>query len=74
MKAFFQSRRRFLKTAAVSAGALVLPRPDVLGWPQTPNSVPDSADPKPADCTMWIMVSPIEIAPNRFISTTNYSG
>lgn len=74
MKAFLESRRGFLKTAAISTGAILLPRASGLSQAQTSNSVPDVAEPKPADYTIRIRVSPIEIAPNRIISVTNYNG
>lgn len=74
MKASFQSRRGFLKTAAISAGAILLPRASGFAQAQTPSGVPDISDLKRADYTVRIRVSPIEIAPNRFISTTNYNG
>ncbi len=68
-----QSRRRFLHTAALSTGALLLPRTSFSGQAkssqQTP--APESAS---ADYTLRIQVSPIEIAPNRIISTINYNG
>src|SRR5215469_11866342 len=74
MKAFLQSRRGFLKTAAISTGAILLPRAHGFGQAQTSNSVPDIAESKTVDYTIRIRVSPIEIAPNRIISITNYNG
>ena len=73
MKAFLQSRRRFLKTAAISTGAILPPRANGFGRIQTSNSMSE-AESKSADYTVRIKVSPIEIAPNRFISVTNYNG
>jgi FtsP/CotA-like multicopper oxidase with cupredoxin domain len=73
MKAFSQSRRRFLKTAAISTGAILLPCPKSFGQAQTSNSISDITESKSADYTLRIRVSPIEIAPSRIISTTNYN-
>lgn len=72
MKAFLQSRRGFLKAAAISTGAVLIPHG--FSPAQTSNSPPDVAEPKAADYTIRIRVSPIEIAPNRIISITNYDG
>lgn len=68
------SRRRFLKTAAISTGAVLVPLRN--GFGQTQVSAPHSEDSesKSADYTVRIRVSPIEIARNRIISTTNYNG
>ena len=74
MKAFLQSRRGFLTTAAMSTGAILLPRANRFNQAQTSNSVPDIAESKTADFTIRIRVSAIEIAPNRIISITNYNG
>ena len=70
------SRRHFLKTAGLAAGTALLWRG---GWAQ--NAMPmagDShnvgAETAKADYTLRIQVSPIEIAPNRIISTTTYNG
>jgi hypothetical protein len=70
----FQSRRRFLKTAAISTGAILLPRVDGFSQVQVSNPVSETSESRPADYTLRIRVSPIEIAPNRIISTTNYNG
>ena len=74
MKAFLQSRRGFLKTAAISTGAVLVPRAPGFSPAETSNSLPDVAESKAADYTIRIRVSPIEIAPNRIISITNYDG
>lgn len=68
-----QSRRTFLKTAAISAGAVLLPPIDLFKQSQ-PAAVPDQSDSKSADYTIRINVSPIEIAPNRIVFVTNYNG
>lgn len=72
MKDLSQSRRRFLKAAAISTGAILLPRASLFSRTQPPAQ--DEPEPKSADYTLRIKVSPIEIAPNRIISVTNYNG
>jgi FtsP/CotA-like multicopper oxidase with cupredoxin domain len=71
---FLPSRRRFLKAAAISTGAVLLPRG--VGFCQTQESAlaSDKSEPGSADYTIRIKVSPVEIAPKRIISTTNYNG
>jgi FtsP/CotA-like multicopper oxidase with cupredoxin domain len=56
------SRRTFLKTASLAAGAALLSR---HAYPQ---------DASKADYSIRIQSSPIEIAPKRIISTTTYNG
>lgn len=60
--------------AAVSTGAILLPRANVLAQAQASNSGSGVAPSKSADYTLRIRVSPIEIGHNRIISTTNYNG
>jgi FtsP/CotA-like multicopper oxidase with cupredoxin domain len=63
MPDLFHSRRRFLKSSALTAGALCLaPRYALAG---------QAADP---DYTLHIQESAIEIAPKRIISATTYNG
>ncbi len=74
MKDFLQSRRGFLKGAAVTAGAVLFPPAASLG--QSPSSMPTatpSESPSP-DYTLRIKASPVEVAPHRIISTTTYNG
>ena len=74
MKDFLQSRRGFLKGAAVTAGAALFPPAASLG--QSPSSMPTatpSESPSP-DYTLRIKASPVEVAPHRIISTTTYNG
>ena len=59
---FPHSRRSFIKTASLAAGAALLSRADY------------SQDAGRADYTIRIQTNPIEIAPNRIISTTTYNG
>ncbi len=74
MKIDLQSRRRFLQTAAISAGAMLLP--PVQAVTETHETAAGSAasDSKPADYTLRIRVSPVEIAPKRIVSIANYNG
>ena len=74
MNDLLQSRRRFLKMAAISTGAFLLPRADGFSHARPSASAPDASESRPADYTIRINVSPIEIASNRIISTTNYNG
>jgi len=73
MKDFLPSRRRFLKTAAISTGAVLLPHGDSFGQTQA-SPAPDASATRSADYTLRIGVSPIEIAPKRILSMTNYNG
>src|SRR5580704_11601913 len=73
-----QSRRRFLKTAGLATGALLLSPENSLAQTKatTESSASDvtQADPGAADYTLHIKNSPIEIAPKRIISATTYNG
>ena len=77
MKGFAESRRDFLKTAGVAAGAsLVLPNilvahNDPPMWQAPSGSFPAQSD-KP-DYTLHIGTTPIEIASNHIISLTCYN-
>src|ERR1700745_3516105 len=73
MKGNRESRRRFLKAAAISSAATLLPRVQLFGGAK-PSSSARPADSKSADYTLRIKVSPVEIAPNRIISMTTYNG
>ncbi len=72
MNDLYQSRRQFLKSAAVTTGAMLLS--PGAGFSQTPMPASDPPESSSADHTLRIKVSPIEIAPNRIISTTTYNG
>jgi len=73
-----ESRRRFLKTAGLATGALLLSPENSLAQTKatTESSASDvtQADPGAADYTLHIKNSPIEIAPKRIISATTYNG
>src|SRR6516164_1463622 len=62
MTDFPHSRRSFIKTASLAAGAALLSGADY------------SPDAGRADYTIRIQTNPIEIAPNRIISMTTYNG
>jgi FtsP/CotA-like multicopper oxidase with cupredoxin domain len=70
----FPSRRRFLKAAAVSTAAVLLPRGDGFSQIQAQPSTSAVAESRSADYTLRIKVSPVEIAPSRIVSITNYNG
>jgi FtsP/CotA-like multicopper oxidase with cupredoxin domain len=63
-----------LKTAAISTGAILLSPVDGFGRTQVSSSVSETSESKSADYTVRIRVSPVEIAPNRIVSVTNYNG
>jgi FtsP/CotA-like multicopper oxidase with cupredoxin domain len=67
---FADSRRRFLKAAGLSAGALLLAPKKVL---LRAASIPQAETPVPA-YRIHIRDSVVEIAPKRFISTVTYNG
>ena len=77
MERFGESRRRFLRGAGLTAGALLFsPNGVVVAAPMTPQ--PDKPafedESGPADYTVRIQASPIEIAPNYILSTVTYNG
>ena len=61
------SRRALLKTSAAMAGGALLS--DCSGGKQPAAQVAG-----PADYTLNIAVTPVELAPNRIVSTTTYNG
>jgi FtsP/CotA-like multicopper oxidase with cupredoxin domain len=64
MHRFTESRRDFLKTTGLAAGAVLFSPKNLLA------AEAESA----ADYTIHIKVAPIEIAPNQILSTTTYNG
>ena len=78
MKNFTHSRRYFLKATGLVAGALILSARDsadraaVPSWPG--DQTAPSAEAGPADYTLHIKNSPVEIAPKRIVSATTYNG
>src|SRR6266568_7220837 len=73
-----KSRRHFLKTAGMTAGAMLLSRGDSIGQAGTAmqhdSFSGESANSRPADYTLHIKTTPVEIAPNRILSLTTYNG
>jgi len=61
------SRRSFLKTASLLAGSSLMP-----SISEQANATPEKE--LAADYTITIAASPVEIAPNKIISTTTYNG
>src|ERR1700690_1538884 len=69
------SRRTFLKTAGVVAGSSLLPPVASFGDSASSHSQDvESQMGSPPDYTLTIAVKPIELAPNRILSTTTYNG
>src|SRR6185437_14183040 len=72
------SRRRFLKGAGLAAGALLLPSHKAVAemsatsQPNAPAGHQDESS--PAEYTIRIKASPIEIAPKIILSTITYNG
>ena len=74
MNDFLPSRRQFLKSAAISTGAVLLSREAGFSETEASSLGPDASEARSADYTVRIGVSPIEIAPNRILSMANYNG
>src|SRR6476661_8896176 len=78
MKKFVKSRRHFLKTAGMTAGAMLLSDRDGSG--QTGTTIQQNqpsvaaVNSEPANYTLRIKTSPVEIAKNRILSLTTYNG
>jgi FtsP/CotA-like multicopper oxidase with cupredoxin domain len=76
MEELSESRRKFLKAAGLTAGAVLLSSGNVVAEsgisPQSSESSSGS-EVGSADYTLHIKTSPIEIAPNRIISATTYN-
>jgi FtsP/CotA-like multicopper oxidase with cupredoxin domain len=72
------SRREFLKNTALTAGALCLPASLEADSPsaktQDKSAQAPATDKAPADYTLRIAVTPIELAPDLIISTVTYNG
>jgi len=75
----FSSRRQFLKLAGTAAGGVIVGS-SAFGHSivaSAADALPDSSlqsDAEHADYTLRIAASPIEIAPNRIVSTVTYNG
>ena len=75
MSHYPSTRRTFLKAAATTAGGTLLVPRELLG--RSMASGAGAANPQnegPADYTLTIATTPIELAPNRIISVTTYNG
>jgi FtsP/CotA-like multicopper oxidase with cupredoxin domain len=73
MSRFHINRRTFLQAAGATAGAALLPSPRL--WSRA--IVAGLAAPQndgPADYTLTIATTPIELAPKRIVSLTTYNG
>jgi FtsP/CotA-like multicopper oxidase with cupredoxin domain len=78
MKRLVGSRRDFLRTTGLTAGASLLATPGGLArsvaTSQGESETGTMQGSGKADHTLHIRTTPIEIAPNRIISVTNYNG
>ena len=73
------SRRDFLQSSGLAAGALLISPSSAITFhrnPPQPGSSPLSPEEEsgPADYTIRIKASPIEIAKDRILSTITYNG
>jgi len=64
MERLVQSRREFLQTSRLAAGALLL----------SPENLLAAEAEATADYTLRIKAAPIEIAPHQILSTITYNG
>src|SRR5438874_6466036 len=78
MKDFAKSRREFLKTTGVMAGAFLLSPRGIFAQAAAPirqsEPVVSPGASAAADYTLRIETSPVEIAPKRIISANTYNG
>jgi FtsP/CotA-like multicopper oxidase with cupredoxin domain len=78
MNELSESRRRFLKAAGLTAGAVFLPSGTVVAESgistQSNDTRATSSESGSPDYTLHIKASPVEIAPNRIVSATTYNG
>jgi FtsP/CotA-like multicopper oxidase with cupredoxin domain len=77
MKELSESRRKFLKAAGLTTGAVLLSSGKVVaesGISPQSNESPAASESGSADYTLHIKTSPVEIAPNRIISAITYNG
>ncbi len=68
------SRRVFLRTAGLAIGSSLLPRTSYATQPGISSIVSSANIDTPADYTLRIAVTPIELAPDRIVSITTYNG
>ncbi len=69
MESLANSRREFLKTASLAAGAILLPGEDHSLF-----ATMGASEPAPADYALHIKAAAIEIALKHFVSTVTYNG
>ena len=72
-----ESRRKFLKAASLTTGAVLLSSAKVVaesGMSPQSSELSATSESGSADYTLHIKTSPIEIAPKRIISATTYNG
>jgi FtsP/CotA-like multicopper oxidase with cupredoxin domain len=77
MKEWSESRRKFLKAAGLTTGAVLLSSGKAVSESGTSlqhSESPADSDSGSADYTLHIKTSPVEIAPNKIISATTYNG
>jgi FtsP/CotA-like multicopper oxidase with cupredoxin domain len=75
MSRLHSTRRTFLKAAGATAGAALLSPPGLRSLPiTTGKSGTAPQNDGPADYSLTIATTPIELAPNRIISVTTYNG
>ena len=74
MKGSPGSRREFLRAGITVGASLLLPKAAYSVTQQTRSGNSNSPEPGKPDYTLRIKTSPIEIAPNRIVSVTNYNG
>ncbi len=67
------SRRQFLKFAGVAGAGLLAPGKSLLAGAIVASAKPQATD-SPADYTLRIAGSPIELAPNHIVSAITYNG
>ena len=75
MPSFRFSRRNFVRTVGTLAGGSLLGQTvgcKQSSLPQAKEGAPQAGG--PADYTLTIAVKPVELAPNRIVSTTTYNG
>ncbi len=68
------SRRTFLGSSSALAGAALLKPSLLFGSAPSARAQDAATSDAPADYTLTIATTPIELAPNRIISTANYNG
>jgi FtsP/CotA-like multicopper oxidase with cupredoxin domain len=71
MRKFRDSRRQFLRTTSLTAGALLISRHSAA---ESFGISPLEREAGPADYTLHIKAAPIEIAPKRIVSAVTYNG